>query len=103
MDWLASALNLPDQFHFSKSGHGGGVIQVYNGLWPWGGGAIQVQCFGHGGGVIKVQNSGHNGGAIQVQSSSPLASQAIVAEFPRYKEVPLNQVWPWWWSHPSKK
>jgi len=27
MDWLANALNLPDQFMFSKSGHGGGVIQ----------------------------------------------------------------------------
>ena len=94
MDWLASALNLPDQFHFSKSGHGGGVIQVYNGLWPWGGGAIQIQWSGHGGGVIKVQKSGHNGGAIQVQSSSPLASQAMEAELSRFKAVLLQQAWP---------
>lgn len=27
MDWLGAALNLPEQFLFSKSGHGGGVIQ----------------------------------------------------------------------------
>jgi len=27
MDWLASALNLPDEFFFSKPGQGGGVIQ----------------------------------------------------------------------------
>ena len=28
MDWLGSALNLPEEFLFRSKGHGGGVIQV---------------------------------------------------------------------------